>query len=66
SRGMPGPLREMSVTGVVKKQLFMQYVFFCSGVTRPLGHFPQRLSYEQYGGKLAFAFRHVHSEIFLF
>ncbi|WP_346883984.1 hypothetical protein, partial [uncultured Algibacter sp.] len=26
----------------------------------------QRLSYEQYGSKLAFAFRHAHSEIFLF
>ena len=26
----------------------------------------QRFSYEQYGGKLAFAFRHAHSKIFLF
>ena len=25
-----------------------------------------RLSYEQYGSKLAFTFRHAHSEIFLF
>lgn len=26
----------------------------------------QRFSYEQYGSKLAFAFRHAHSEIFWF
>jgi hypothetical protein len=27
---------------------------------------PERFSYEQYGSKLAFAFRHAHSEIFWF
>ncbi|WP_212635344.1 hypothetical protein, partial [Pseudozobellia thermophila] len=30
------------------------------------GIIDHRLSYEQYGSKLAFAFRHEHSEIFLF
>ena len=30
------------------------------------GNRPERLSYEQYGSKLAFAFRHAHSEIFWF